>query len=221
MLCTFSLSSIISLSLHTCHSSRFNQDIPIFQYKSRTFPIPRVKIPGFCFVSKLDKQKGVSFCRMARVFKPTKYVLKINFIIPWIYSLGFILWTPRLSEWSRLASLSCHPELTWCHSSAASEGPSHLSSILPILLRLQQSVPRKSGKCEIWNYNSAELRNNRSLFTFSFPWSNFHQFRFSQSFMKYNFEFIILTGSPPSREIGKKSEILWWVGKSDKGKWNT
>ena len=48
------------------------------------------------------------------------------------------------------------------------------------------------------------------LFTFSFPRSNFHQFRFSESFIKYDSEFKILTltGSPPSGEIGKKSEIL-------------
>ena len=67
---------------------------------------------------------------MALVFKPTGYVLKINFIIGWIDGLGLILWTPRLSEWSSLATLSRRPELTWCHSSggprnsAAFEGPS-------------------------------------------------------------------------------------------------
>ena len=82
------------------------------------FPIPRVKIPDFCFVSQLDKQKGVSLCRMASVFKPSKWGLKINFIINLIDGLGLILWTPRLSEWSRLASLSRHPEVTWCYSSA-------------------------------------------------------------------------------------------------------
>ena len=30
---------------------------------------------------------------------------------------------------------------------------------LPFFLRLQRSGPRKPGKCEIWNNNSAELRN--------------------------------------------------------------
>ena len=42
------------------------------------FPIPSVKIPGFRFVSKLENQKGVSLCYMARVSKPTKCGLKIN-----------------------------------------------------------------------------------------------------------------------------------------------
>ena len=85
-----------------------------------------------------------------------------------IDGLGLILWTPRLREWSRLVSLSRRPELTWGHASAdprnsaAFEGPSHLSSILPIFLRLQRSVLRKSGKCELRNYNSAELRNQWS-----------------------------------------------------------
>ena len=105
---------------------------------------------------------------MACDVKPIKCGLKINFIIGWIDGLGLILWTPRLSEWSRLASLSRRPELTWGHASAdprnsaAFEGPSHLSSILPIFLRLQRSGPRKSGKCELRNYNSAELQNQRS-----------------------------------------------------------
>ena len=67
----------------TCHSSRFNRDIPIFQYKSRSIPISRfhVKIRSFCFISKLEKQKGVSFCCVARVSKPTKFGLKINAMI--------------------------------------------------------------------------------------------------------------------------------------------
>ena len=127
-----------------------------------------MKIRDFCFVSKLDKQKGASLCRMARVFKPTKFGLKIIFIIGWIDSLGSILWTPRLSEWSRLASLSRRPELPWCHfssdlrNSASFERPSHRSSILPIFLCLQQSGPWKLGKCEVRNYNSAELLSQLS-----------------------------------------------------------
>ena len=135
----------------TCHSSRFNRDIPIFQYKSRTIPITCVKILGFCFISKLDIQKGASLCG-----------LKMNFIIGWIDGLGLILWTPRLSKWSRLASLSRRPELIWSadpRNSAAFEGSSHLSSILPIFLRLQRSGLRKSGKCEVQNYNSTELNS--------------------------------------------------------------
>ena len=67
--------------LQTCHSSRFNPDIPIFQYRSRSIPISCVKIPVFCFVLKLEKQKGVSRCRMSHVSKPTKCGLKINFIM--------------------------------------------------------------------------------------------------------------------------------------------
>ena len=136
--------------VQTCHSSRFNRDIPIFQYKSRHFPIPRVKIPSFCFVSKLEKQKGVSLCCMARVSKPTKFGLKINAMIGWI------LCTPRLSEWSRLglASLSRHPELglTWCHSSAdprnsaGFEGSSHLSSIPPIFPPFTKIWAAETGK---------------------------------------------------------------------------
>ena len=49
--------------LQTCHSSRFNPDIPIFQYKSRGILISRFhlwKSHFFCFVSKLEKLKGVS-----------------------------------------------------------------------------------------------------------------------------------------------------------------
>ena len=117
--------------------------IPIFQYKSRTIPISRLHVwKSRVFVLfKLDKRKGVSLCRMARVFKPTKCGLKINFIIGWIDGLSWILCTLWLSEWSRLAPLSCRPELT-CYSSAVSrnsaayEGSSHLSSILSIFLHL-------------------------------------------------------------------------------------
>ena len=87
--------------LQTCHSSRFNQDIPIFQYKSRGIPIFWFyvwKSQVFVFVSKLEKQKGFSLCRMSHVSKPTKLGLKINFMIGWIEGLGWILCTARLSE---------------------------------------------------------------------------------------------------------------------------
>ena len=77
----FQTTSVKSIHMQTCHSSRFNRDIPIFQYKSRPIPISRVKIPSFCFVSKLEKQKVVSLCCMARVSKPTKFWLKINAMI--------------------------------------------------------------------------------------------------------------------------------------------
>ena len=136
----------------TCHSSRFNRDIPIFQHKFRSIPISRVKIPSFCLVSKLEKQKGVSFCCMAHVSKPTKFGLKINAMIGWI------LCTPRLSEWSMLglASLSRRPELglTWCHSSAdlrnsaGFEGPSHLSSIPPIFPPFATIWAAETGKVQ-------------------------------------------------------------------------
>ena len=125
-----------------------------------------MKIPSFCFVSKLEKQKGVSLFCMARVYKPTKFKLKINAMIGWI------LCTPRLSEWSRLglASLSRRPELglTWCHSSADPRNPLVLKDhpifpqFLPFFLRLQLSGPRKPGKCEVRNNNSAELQNQRT-----------------------------------------------------------
>ena len=38
---------------------------------------------------------------------------------------------------------------------------------------------------------------------------------------KCDSKIIILKWSPPSWEIGRKSESLWWVGKLGKGKWNT
>ena len=139
--------------LQTCHSSRFNPDIPIFQYKSRarSFPISCVKIPVFCFVSKLEKQKGVSRCHMSHVSKPTKCGLKINFMIGWIDGLGWIFCTPRLSEWSRLglASLSRRPSLTWCHSSADPKNSAgFFFRMLPFFLRLKRPGPRISGKSE-------------------------------------------------------------------------
>ena len=173
---------------------------------------------------------------MARVSKPTKFGLKINVMIGWI------LCTPRLSEWSRLglASLSRRPELglIWCHSSADDprnsagfEGSSHLSLIPPVFPRLQWSWPRKPGKCEVRNYNSAELRNQRSYEAYkqfhfrkatsnsrigSLLWHlgdnkrskqpNSHQFRFfCESSIKYDSEIIILTGSLHQVEKAWKS----------------
>ena len=144
--------------------------------------------PGFlfCFVSKLDKHKGVSLCCMACVFKRTKCGLKIIFIIGWIDGLGLILWTPRLSEWSRLASLSRRPELTWCHSSsyprnfAAFEGSSHLlrfypfSSICNDLGRRNQ----ESAKFKIIIQRNFEINKATKLIYIFIPRSNFHQFCF-------------------------------------------
>ena len=112
------------------------------------------KYQFFCFVSKLEKQQGVSCCRMSHVSKkPTKCGLKINFMIGWIDGLGWILCTPRLSEWSRLglASLSPRPSLTWCHSSADPRNSAVFLKILPFFLRLQRSGPLKSGKCKVQN----------------------------------------------------------------------
>ena len=45
--------------LQTCHSFRFNPDIPIFQYKSRSrsILIPRVKITVFLFCFEIRKTK--------------------------------------------------------------------------------------------------------------------------------------------------------------------
>ena len=119
---------------------------------------------------------------------------------------------------------------------------------LPFFLRLQRSGPRKSGKCEVRNNNSAELRNQRTYeaykqFHFREATSNrcigsllwhlgdnkrskqpkkllpipfflrvFHKVRLQN----YNSDRL----PTPSRKIGKKSEILWWVGKPDKGKWS-
>ena len=184
---------------------------------------------------------------MVRVSKPTKFRLKMNVMIGWF------------CEWSRpgLASLSRRPELgtTWCHSSAdprnstGFEGLSHLSYIPPIFLCLQRSGPRKPGKCEVRNYNAAELRNQRNYevnkqFHFREATSNrrigsllwhlgdnkrskqpkklppipfFLQVFHTVLLWNYNFDRL----PTPSREIGKKSEILWWVGKSDKRKWST
>ena len=137
----------------TFHSSQFNRDISI----------PRVKIPSFCFVSKLEKQKGLSLCCMARISKPTKFGLKINAMIRWI------LCTPRLSEWSRLglAPLSRRPELglTWCHSSAdprssaGFEGLSHFSSVCNDLDRGN----RESAKSEIIIQRNSEINERTKL----------------------------------------------------------
>ena len=88
--------------MQTCHSSQFfSKNLEIYP----DFPIPRAKIPGFCFVSKLEKQKGVSLCRMSHVSKLTKRGLKINFMIGWIDGLSWILCTLLLSEWGRLAGM--------------------------------------------------------------------------------------------------------------------
>ena len=155
-ICLLATQYISSLETHkytqTCHSSRFNRDIPIFQHKSRSIPISRLYVwKSRVFVSFRDwKKKGVSFCCMARVSKPTKFGLKINAMIGWI------LCTPRLSEWSRLglASLSGRPELglTWCHSyadlrnSAGFEGSSHLSSIPPVFPPFAKIWAAETGK---------------------------------------------------------------------------
>ena len=46
------------IGAQTCHSTWFNRDVPNFQCKSRSFLIPHVKIPCFCFVSKLGKTRS-------------------------------------------------------------------------------------------------------------------------------------------------------------------
>ena len=117
------------------------------------FPDSTCENPKFCFISKSEKQKGLSLCCMARVSKPTKSGLKVNVVIGWI------LCTPRLSEWSRLglASLSRRPELglTWCHSSASPsysagfEGSSHLYSISPIFPPFATTWAAETGK--VWS----------------------------------------------------------------------
>ena len=114
------------------------------------FPDSTSENPEFLFRFEIGKTKGISLCCMARVSKPTKFGLKINAMIGWI------LCTPRLSEWSRLglASLSRRPELglTWCHSSAdprncaGFEGSSHLSSIPPIFPPYATIWPAETGK---------------------------------------------------------------------------
>ena len=192
---------------------------------------------------------------MARVSKPTKFGLKINAMIGWI------LCTPRLSEWSRLglASLSRRPELglTWCHSSAdprnsaGFEESSHLSSIPPFFPPFATIWAAETEKVLGRNNNSAELRNQRT-------YEAYKQFHFHEATSNRRIGSLLwhlgdnkrpkqpkkLTPIPvvvffffvrvfhtvrlwncnsdrlptPSREIGKKSEILSWVGKSDKGK---
>ena len=170
---------------------------------------------------------------MARVSIPTKFGLKINVMFGWI------LCTLWLSEWSRLglASLSPSPrtrpnmmplfrrseEFRWFRRII----PSFLDSS-HFFLRLQRSGPRKPGKCEVWNYNSAELRNQRSYETYkqfhfreatsnrrvgSLLWHLGDNKRakeskklppipfFCESSIKYNSETIILTGSP--HQVGK------------------
>ena len=168
----------------------------------------------------MDKQKGVSLCRMARVFKPTKCGLKINFIIGWIDGLGLILWTPRLSEWSRLglASLFRRPELTWCHCSANPRNPLLLKDP-PIFPRFYpfSSVCNDLGR---GNRESAKFEIIINEATIGYLHFNFCKATstnsvLGESFIKYDSELIILTGSPPSRKF------LWWVGKPDKGKRNT
>ena len=102
--------------LQTCQSSRFNPDIPIFQYKSRSrsILIPRVKIPVFfCFVSKLEKNNKASHV-VACPQKAHKVWAKNKFMIGWIDGLGWFLCTLRLSEWSRLGLASLSPRPLLC-----------------------------------------------------------------------------------------------------------
>ena len=101
---------------------------------------------------------------------------------------------------------------------------------LPFFLRLQRSGPRKPGKCEVRNYNSAELRNQQSYeaskqFHFreatsnrrigSLLWHLGDNKRFKQPkklppielrffFFEYDSEIIILTGSP--HHVGKSGK---------------
>ena len=205
-----------STLLQTCHSSRFNLDIPIFQYKSRSITITRFHVwksqVFFCFL--IVKQKGVSRCRMPHVSKPTKCGLKINFMIGWIDGLGWILCTPRLSEWSRLglASLSRRPSLTWCYSSADPRNsavffrdPLIVSPFATIgaakigkVRNPKYIIQRNSGIKEATNFFKACLQFHFREATVSVT-NNF----FCQSSIKCDSEIIILKWSPPSRESEK------------------
>ena len=106
--------------------------------------------------------------------------------------------------------------------------------ILPFFLRLQRSGPRKSGKCEVRNNNiiqrNYEIKEATIFKKLIYNFISAKQllvlpitffFFFCESSIKCDSEIIILKWSPPSREIGKKSESLWWVWKLGKGKWNT
>ena len=170
---------------------------------------------------------------MARASKSTKFGLKINVMIGWI------LCTPRLSEWSRLglASPSGRPELGHATLLPIQGIPLVLKDhpnfprFLPFFLRLQRSGPRKPGKWEVQNYNSAELRNQRSYEAYkqihfreatsyrrirSFSWHLGDNKRskqpkklppipfFCESSIKYDSEIIILTGSP--HQVGKSGK---------------
>ena len=87
----------------TCHSSRFKVDIPIFQYKSRTIPISRFhvwKSRVFVLFQNWKNQRAFHFVTWPVTSSPQSVGLKY---FGWIDGLGLILWTPRLSEWSRLS----------------------------------------------------------------------------------------------------------------------
>ena len=119
---------------------------------------------------------------------------------------------------------------------------SHFSSVC-------NDLGRGNRESAVRNYNSTELRNQRSYeaskqFHFREATSNRHigsllwhlgdNKRFKQpkklppiTFFLRVFHKVRLWNynsdrlPTPSREIGKKSEIFLWVGKSDKGKWST
>ena len=128
-----------------------------------------MKIPSFCFVSKLKKTKG----RLILLHGPCLQTHKV-----WAKNKCYDRLnpcTPRLSEWSRLglASLSRRPELglTWCHSSAdlrnsagfEGSSPSFLdSSHFSSVCNDVGGGNQESAKSEIRNNNSGELRNQRT-----------------------------------------------------------
>ena len=144
----------------------------------------------FCFEIRKIKRR-LTLSHVPCLQKPTKCGLKINFLIGWIDGFGWILCTPRLSEWSRLgiASLSPRPSLTWCHSSADPrnsavfcKGSSHFFSVCNDL----GHENRESSKSEI--YNSAELRNQGS-YEFFEAYLQFH-FREATLSVTNNFFFL-------------------------------
>ena len=118
--------------------------------------------------------------------------------------------------------------------------PSFLDSS-HFFLCLQRSGPRKPGKCEVRNqgtceaykqFHFREATSNRRIGSLLWhlgdnkrskqpkklpPIPFFFFLRVFRKVRLWNYNSDRLP--TPSQEIGKKSEILWWVWNSDKGKW--
>ena len=155
-----------------------------------------------------------------------------------------------LSRRSELGLIWCHSSSD-PRNSAGFEGSSHLSSIPPIFPpfamiwaaetkkvrspKLQFSGTLKSTKLRSYEaykqFHFRKVTSNRRIGSLLWHLGDNKRSKqlkklppipfFCESSIKYDSEIIILTGSLHQVEKSGKSEILWWVGKSDKGKWST